>query len=68
MNVLLSRARWRLVLVGSKTFLNTILKSARPAEQEQIQFLRLFLQAFADEEKDQMAETISEARLQGLTT
>jgi superfamily I DNA and/or RNA helicase len=67
MNVLLSRARWRLVLVGSRDFLQTILKSAKGTEQEdEIKFLDLFLQALADEEKEQMAVAISEATLQGL--
>jgi hypothetical protein len=69
MNVLLSRARWRLVLVGSKEFLNTIIKSAKGTDQEdEIAFLELFLRAFSDEEKAQMATTISEATLRGLAS
>jgi superfamily I DNA and/or RNA helicase len=67
MNVLLSRARWRLVLVGSRDFLETIIKSVKgTAHEDEIKFLELFLQALAEEEKDQMAVTISEASLQGL--
>jgi len=69
MNVLLSRARWRLVLVGSREFLEAVLKSAKGTEQEvEIKFLQLFLNALADEEKEKMAVTISEATLQGLAT
>ncbi len=68
MNVLLSRARWRLVLVGSREFLETVLKAAKGTEQEEsIRFLELFLEALSEEEGDQMAATISEATLQGLS-
>ena len=69
MNVLLSRARWRLVLVGSREFLEAVLKSAKGTEQEaEIKFLQLFLKALAEEEKEKMVVTISEATLQGLAT
>jgi hypothetical protein len=67
MNVLLSRARWRLVLVGSREFLETVLAAAKGTEQEEsIRFLELFLGALSGEEDEQMAATITEATLQGL--
>ncbi len=67
MNVLLSRARWRLVLVGCKKFLETVLTSAKGTDQElEIGFLNLFLDALKDEEKGKNAVTVSEATLRGL--
>ena len=42
MNVLLSRAKWQLILVGSLDFLKTIVEAARGTENEkEIEFLSI---------------------------
>ena len=49
MNVLLSRAKWRLILVGSFDFLEEVLKSARIAgKSEPIEFLGSLFDSFAE--------------------
>ena len=49
MNVLLSRAKWRLILVGSFDFLEEVLKGARIAgKSEPIEFLGSLFQSFQD--------------------
>lgn len=69
MNVLLSRARWRLILVGSKKFLETVIKSAKGTEYEkEVEFLERFLQAFKKEEEDGTAVTVSDESLRGLSS
>jgi hypothetical protein len=53
MNVLLSRARWRLILVGSFTFLEDILEGARIAGHgEEVAFLGSILAEFAEAKPD----------------
>jgi hypothetical protein len=51
MNVLLSRARWRLILVGSIDFLHAVLKSnaSQGANAVDLGFLRALLEAFQEE-------------------
>jgi hypothetical protein len=67
--VLLSRARWRLILVGSKKFLETVIKSAKGTEQEkEVAFLDRFLQALKKEEEDGTAVTVSDELLRGLSS
>lgn len=49
MNVLLSRAKWKLVLVGSREFLDTVVKAkASPEDKKSLDFLREFLDALDD--------------------
>lgn len=59
MNVLFSRARWRMVLVGSLDFLDAILDSTRNTDTgADIAFLKIFLDAIRSEEKNKSAKII----------
>jgi superfamily I DNA and/or RNA helicase len=68
MNVLLSRARWRLVLVGSTDFLRAVLKSnpTESANAVDLGFLRLFLEALGEEQSNGNAVVVRPGDLPGL--
>lgn len=62
MNVLLSRARWQLILIGSMEFLAEILKVAKGTESEtDVAFLQLLLDGLADEKNNGFAAFMSPA-------
>jgi superfamily I DNA and/or RNA helicase len=53
MNVLLSRARWQLVLVASRNFLRTVVEAAKGKEEEQeIKFLKTMLDVLVEGERE----------------
>jgi hypothetical protein len=64
MNVLLSRARWQLVIVGSRNFLAAVVEAARGTEDEKdVEFLKTMVD-FLDEGERQ--GTVKIVRLKGL--
>lgn len=66
MNVLLSRARWQLILIGSMDFLAEILKVAKGTEGEaEVAFLQLLLDGLAEEKSKGFAAFCSPADLGG---
>ena len=67
MNVLLSRARWQLILIGSIDFLTEILRLAKGTEEEPtVAFLQLLLDGFAEEKSKGFAAFRSPAELEGV--
>jgi hypothetical protein len=67
MNVLLSRARWRLFVVGSLAFIRSTLASAAGTEAfEDVQFLQRFLDALEAQRVEGNAVVIPSSRLGGL--
>ncbi|MCP1469598.1 hypothetical protein J3E64_001280 [Sphingobium sp. OAS761] len=66
MNVLLSRARWQLILIGSMEFLAEILKVAKGTESEaDVAFLQLLLDGLAEEKNKGFAAFRSPGDLGG---
>lgn len=66
MNVLLSRARWQLVLIGSMEFLAEILKVAKGTESEaEVAFLQLLLDGLTEEKNKGFVAFRSPADLGG---
>jgi hypothetical protein len=65
MNVLLSRAKWRLVVVGSLSFYRHIVDSASTLPDQDVGFLSTFLQSLEAEEKQKSAVVIPWATLKG---
>lgn len=63
MNVLLSRAKWRLVVVGSLSFYRHVVDSATKLPDQDVGFLSMFLQALGEEEKQKNAVVIPWAAL-----
>jgi hypothetical protein len=58
MNVLLSRARWQLVLVSSRNFLSAVVEAARGTEDEKdVEFLKIMVE-FLDKGERQGAVQI----------
>ena len=68
MNVLLSRARWRLVLVGSMDFLQAVLKSnaSQGVNSVDLGFLRAFLDALDEEKSKGNAVVLRPGDLSGM--
>ena len=60
MNVLFSRAQWRLIVVGCRTFLENVAarRFATPEEEREAEFLRLLLQALAYAEQNGACVTL----------
>ncbi len=66
MNVLLSRARWQLVLVGSIRFLETIVEAAKGSDDAaDLAFLRIMLETLSKWKADRVIEEVPFARLSG---
>lgn len=66
MNVLLSRARWQLVLIGSMEFLAEILKVAKGTDDEaEVAFLQLLLDGLAEEKSKGFAAIRTPIQLEG---
>jgi hypothetical protein len=55
MNVLLSRARWQLVLVGSMEFLSTVAEASAGTKTDEIPFIRTML---AELDKDDPTKSV----------
>lgn len=55
MNVLLSRAKWRLVVVGSLSFYRHVVSSAAKLPDQDVGFLSMFLTSLEEEEKQKNA-------------
>jgi hypothetical protein len=69
MNVLLSRARWQLILVGSTRFLEVVVEAARGTEDEaEVAFLKKMLVALENWESDGLISKISYSKLLGTTS
>jgi hypothetical protein len=58
MTVLMSRAKWRLIVVGSVDFLRATLKRHSEGAQSAVAFLALLLDAIEDARKDSMASIV----------
>ena len=63
MNVLFSRARWRLVVVGCLGFLDEVVRGQAPQDAFQIEFLSRLLRALRDAERASEARIVPLARL-----
>jgi superfamily I DNA and/or RNA helicase len=66
MNVLLSRAKWRLVLVGSLSFYRNIVEIAKNLPDQDIGFLDKFLQALEQGVAKEEARVIPWTQLRGM--
>jgi superfamily I DNA and/or RNA helicase len=67
MNVLLSRAKWKLVMVGSLRFYENIVGLAQTFSEDEIGFLRKFLKALEATQKAGDASIIPWTKLNGET-
>jgi AAA domain len=65
MNVLLSRAKWRLVLVGSLSFYRNVLQISKKLPDQDIGFLEQFLQALDEAVQAKEGTIVSYAKLMG---
>ncbi|RWN51510.1 MAG: hypothetical protein EOS04_21585 [Mesorhizobium sp.] len=65
MNVLLSRAKWRLILIGSLSFYRNIVKIAEKLPDQDIGFLSELLRVLEEEAAAKQAEIIPWATLRG---
>jgi serine/threonine protein kinase len=65
MNVLLSRAKWRMIIVGSLEFYRNVVEMSVAVPEADIGFLGLFLGALRDAERAGDAEVVPWARLSG---
>jgi hypothetical protein len=63
MNVLLSRAKWRLVVVGSLSFYRHVVNSAAKLPDQDVGFLSTFLTSLEEEEKQKNAVIVPWATL-----
>jgi superfamily I DNA and/or RNA helicase len=64
-NVLLSRAKWRLVLVGSLSFYRNVLEISKNLPDQDIGFLGKFLEALGDAVRDKEGAIVSYAKISG---
>ena len=66
MNVLLSRARWQLIIVGSLSFLGTIVEAAKgTGNEKELSFMREMLLSLASWEAEKLVSRIPYDRLSG---
>jgi superfamily I DNA and/or RNA helicase len=65
MNVLLSRAKWRLVLIGSRSFFENVVKFASKVPDQDIGFLQKFLDALDTEVKNGDATIVPWSKIKG---
>lgn len=65
MNVLLSRAKWRLILIGSLDFYKTVVELNKTSGSTDTDFLRMLLDALQESEKDGNATIIPFSKLRG---
>jgi len=65
MNVLLSRARWRLIVIGSLEFLERVVKNADAMPNSDVGFVKTFLLQLAAEQKRGEAAVVPWASLRG---
>jgi superfamily I DNA and/or RNA helicase len=63
MNVLLSRAKWRMVIVGSIAFYRSLVEVSAALPDAELGFLKKFLQVLDKAENDKDAEIVPWARL-----
>jgi hypothetical protein len=63
MNVLLSRAKWQMILVGSLSFYRNILDISKKLPDQDIGFIKKFLDALDDAVKDKEGTVVELARL-----
>jgi superfamily I DNA and/or RNA helicase len=66
MNVLLSRAKWRLVVIGSLSFYRHIVATAETLQDQDIGFLSTFLQSLDEEVADGSATIVSWSSIAGV--
>jgi hypothetical protein len=65
MNVLLSRAKWRMVIVGSLEFYRKVVEFASAIPDADISFMRRFLKSLSEGENAKDAVVVPWARLKG---
>ncbi len=65
MNVLLSRAKWKLVLIGSLSFYRNVMQTAQQLPDQDIGFIKKFLEALDDAVKAKEASIVPSAQLWG---
>jgi AAA domain len=68
MNVLLSRAKWQLILVGSLPFYKRIVELAAHMSDENVGFLATFLNALERAVSADEASIVPWSRLKGVAT
>lgn len=66
MNVLLSRAKWRLVVVGSLSFYRHVVESAAKLPDQDVGFLSQFLTCLEEEQEQKNAVIVPWATLRGV--
>lgn len=65
MNVILSRAKWRMIIVGSLSFYKHVVSAADHLQDQDIGFLSEFLSAFEAEKAAGHAAQVEWAALKG---
>lgn len=65
MNVLLSRAKWRLVMIGSLEFYRNVVNVAEGLPESDIGFMKKFLGALDAAKNDGDAKIVSWSELRG---
>lgn len=68
MNVLLSRAKWRLIVVGSLSFYRQVVNSAAKLPDQNVGFLSEFLASIEEEEKQKNVAIVPWVTLRGATS
>ena len=68
MNVLLSRAKWRLIVVGSLDFYRSVVELSAGLPDAKLGFLKNFIEALSNAEKDGDATILPWSRLTGKPT
>lgn len=68
MNVLLSRAKWRLVIIGSLSFYDHVVANAAKLPDQDVGFLSTFLGALQEEVKQNNATIVPWATLRESTS
>jgi hypothetical protein len=67
MNVLLSRAKWKLILVGSLSFYRNVMETAQTLPDQDIGFIKKFLDALDVAVKANEASIVPISKLSGGT-
>ncbi len=65
MNVLLSRAKWKLILIGSLSFYRNVMETAQQLPDQDIGFIKKFLEALDEAVNAKEASIVPSSRLWG---
>jgi superfamily I DNA and/or RNA helicase len=68
MNVLLSRAKWKMIVVGSLSFYRSVVELSAGLPEAKLGFLKNFIEALSKAEKDDDAAILPWSRLTGKPT